>query len=45
MAYAMINSEAGYEAELMEELKKISGVKSIRYIASMISSLRSRLRV
>ena len=27
IAYAMINSESGYEAEVMKELKKISGVQ------------------
>jgi len=29
MAYAMVNSEAGYEAEVMEELNKISGVQEV----------------
>lgn len=32
MAYAMINSEVGYEAEVMEELKKISGVQEVHQL-------------
>ena len=28
MAYVMINSETGYEAEVMKELKKIPGVQA-----------------
>ena len=29
MAYVMINSETGYEAEVMKELKKIPGVQAV----------------
>lgn len=29
MAYVMINSETGYEAEVMEGLKKIPGVQEV----------------
>ena len=28
MAYVMINSETGYEAEVMKELKKIPGIQT-----------------
>ena len=28
MAYVMINSETGYESEVMKELKKIPGIKA-----------------
>ena len=29
MAYALINSERGYEAEVVEELNKISGIQEV----------------
>ena len=32
MAYVLINSEVGYEAEITEELNKISGVQEVHKV-------------